>query len=150
MEDGTLLNAGSQIQNPCSKATCKIVNGSPILKEEVKFCPPLPHDCKDGQIVMDESGCCRRCLRCRDNLNVTRKVGETWKSSPCTTCMCSGYNINCLTLSNFRVDDGGISCTSKACPPLSPECPNASKSLDPDGCCTFCNLPLTESIAPGI
>ena len=90
MEDGSLLKAGSQIQNPCSKANCNIINGNPVLKEEVNYCPPLPSDCKDGNIRIDESGCCKRCLRCKDQLNVTRNIGEIWKSTPCTTCICSG------------------------------------------------------------
>ena len=94
MEDGVLLKPGNHHQiGRCSKLTCKIVNGNPLLKEETTSCRPLPEDCPTANIKYDDSGCCQICSRCKDSDNRTRNIGEVWRHSACTTCSCSGTTV---------------------------------------------------------
>ena len=114
MDDQTILSPGETKSDSlgCSKVSCKIINDKVVIVlnlkkinfilktvqavtvKESEACPAIPPDCLNENIKLDQSGCCKICISCKDNHNVTRNVGETWKKDKCSVCSCQG----CLTL----------------------------------------------------
>ena len=105
----------------CIKISCKIVDGKVFFRQwkkvniiylitpcsDCKGVWDLPRnspDCGEENIKLEQTGCCKICISCKDHSNNVRKVGETWnnrkwvettgwmedKCSTCT-CQCSQY-----------------------------------------------------------
>ena len=119
-----MRTGGSACNNSVS---CNIVDGTAVIQRSSQSCPVLPPDCPPASVRPDPSGCCEICVRCRDRGNRTRNIGDFWKADSCTTCTCQ--------------EDGGVSCTTRDCPPLDPDCPPQFVSTDSSGCCPRCNRP---------
>ena len=93
MEDGTMMSPGQTVtdNSACNKPVrCEIVNGTPLIERSSAPCPALPADCPPASQRLDSSGCCKVCVTCRDQHNVTRNPGDSWKSDNCTSCTCQG------------------------------------------------------------
>ena len=132
LQDGTRLEAGQSVEaagSPCKTSlSCSIVNGTAVIERSSQSCPALPPDCPPASVRPgDPRGCCQVCLQCRDRGNITRNIGDYWKADSCTTCTC--------------LEDGAVSCTTRDCPPLAPDCPPQLVSTDSSGCCPRCNRP---------
>ena len=131
LQDGTKLAPGQSVEtggSACNNSvSCNIVNGAAVIERSSQSCPALPPDCPPASVRPDPRGCCEICVRCRDRANRTRNIGDFWKADSCTTCTCQ--------------EDGGVSCTTRECPPLEPDCPPQFVSTDSSGCCPRCNRP---------
>ena len=69
--------------------------------KESKACPAIPSDCLEENIKQDQSGCCKICISCKDNYNVTRQVGDTWAKDKCSTCSCQGKILSMIDWALF-------------------------------------------------
>eukprot|EP00092_Neocalanus_flemingeri_P040141 GFUD01043724.1.p1 GENE.GFUD01043724.1~~GFUD01043724.1.p1 ORF type:complete len:1350 (-),score=300.80 GFUD01043724.1:29-4078(-) len=103
MDDGSLLGPGETKTDSsgCSKVSCKIIDGKAVTVKESEACPLIPSGCLEENIKLDQSGCCKICISCKDNNNGTRQVGDSWVKDKCSSCSCQA--------------DGSTSCTTKAC-----------------------------------
>jgi len=114
MDDGSLLSPGeTKTENSgCSKISCKILDGKAVTLKESSACPVVPADCPEESIKLDQTGCCKICVSCKDYSNNTKQVGDTWTNGKwemergwvedkCSKCTCQ--------------DDGSTSCTTTSC-----------------------------------
>ena len=81
----------------CIKISCKIVDGKVFFWQwkkaniiylitpgsDCKGVWGLPRnspDCGEENIKLEQTGCCKICISCKDHSNNVRKVGETWNN----------------------------------------------------------------------